>query len=124
MTTKHEIGKLEKSLGYLAWNLSFGAVLDVFDENTANEKEEPVESIKANSDQWANSSTLRRHIFNRAKDFWCLRAGLDHTWFPLSEDAVVRMYMRIRKRSADEVEAFRKEIHDAKFSGSLFDNQE
>ena len=96
-----------KSMEYLDWKPLAACVLEVFMDNQSQEREN---GILASSDVWATNTTLRSKVWKLACSAWCRRTGLDHTYFPLSEDAVARLYFRYRKRNADEIKAFRDEI--------------
>jgi hypothetical protein len=104
------MGRLEKSLSYLTWPQLAGAVLDVF---TENQRREGPAAYKASADIWCLDETLREDIHQRACRFWCARTKLDRTYFPLSVDAVARLYFRFRKRNHDEVCGFKDEIAKA-----------
>lgn len=105
-------GRFEKSFGYLAWHHSAGCVLDVFHENVRLRESNP-SAPKACADSWCVFEDLRRQIHERARVFWCRRTGLGATYFPLSVDAVARLYFRIRKRRTHEIAAFNREIEAA-----------
>lgn len=119
MPNNQQNHRLQKSLRYLSWHLLAGAVLDAF---RANEQQEKTGTdYPASSDAWLMSDVKRRQLFLCVRDSWILRArastgekALDECWFPYSIDAVVRMYHRFRKRSAEEVDAFSLEIDQAR----------
>ncbi len=104
-------GRLEKSLSYLSWQWAAACVLDVFRQN--QERDSAGATILKSSDCWCITEQLRQDIFTRACRFWCNRTGLDHTYFPLSVDAVARLYFKIRKRNTQEIEAFVTEVEQA-----------
>jgi len=106
MATKTK-GQLEKSCEYLRWDHLAYAVLTVFREN---QQSEHATGIKASADVWATNSFRRKCLFDRVKDHWVKRTGLDETYFPYSEDGVARMYFRFRKRNEEEISAFAGEI--------------
>lgn len=107
---KKKLPKLIPSLGYLDGRYLAYAVLRVFREN---EKTANISGFDANADTWASNSTMRQDIFDRARKVWCQTMQEDFTWFPYSEDAVARLYLRLRKRNADEITAWEKELKDA-----------
>lgn len=97
---------------YLEGTYSEAAVLDVYKEN--KRRDETGESqTKASADAWTDNDRLRREQHERACRYWCFYTGLDHTYFPLSTDAVARLYMRYRKRKADEIEEKEKQIAES-----------
>lgn len=110
-------GRFGKSMEYLAWYYSAGALLDVYHDNQRREKEG--NGIKASADLWAINERLRADVHERACRFWSIRTGLNHTYFPLSVDAAARLYFRIRKRQQSEVEAFDAEVEEACRLGKL-----
>ena len=77
-------------------------VLAVFNQNVLRESS-PEKRYKAHADIWCINAGLREDIFVRARRFWCEATKFDPTEFPLSVDAVARIYFRIRKRNAGEV---------------------
>jgi hypothetical protein len=86
------------------------AVLDVFKENQARE----AASIKASADTWGLHSARRHELVERVSAKWCRICGKDSSWFPYSEDAIVKAYFSFRKRNAAEIEAFHREIEAAR----------
>lgn len=112
ITQQHEAGQLERSLDYLKWHWSAGAVLQVFQENAQRHEKGKI-PFKASADVWCINEALRQDIHQRACQAWCQLTGLDATWFPLSMDAVARLYFRFRKRLKIEVETFDEEIRQA-----------
>ncbi len=113
------MGRLEKSLAHLAWWHSAGCVLDVFRDNQRREQEGK-SSHEASADAWCIFDGLRRDVWERARKFWCERSGEDATCFPLSVDAVAKLYFRFRKRSPQEVCDFQAEIEAKAGAPPLF----
>ena len=101
-----------RSFKYLEPCYAVACILDVFHENQRLDREGK-STVTAASDCWIDNDRLRRDVFDRACRFWCYRTGLNHTYFPLSVDAVARLYHRIRKRRAEEVENFEANIEEA-----------
>jgi hypothetical protein len=120
-------GRFEKSFQYLSWYYSAGAVLNVFHENERRFRAGECR-FKACADIWCINDDLREDCNERARRHWCRLTKLDDTYYPLSIDAVARLYFRIRKRRKEEIEAFDREIRDAieedADSPSLFDGIE
>lgn len=108
-------GGLRAWCKFLGWQYLAGAVLDVYAENIMNEEED---WRKGSADAWSWSTPLRQELLRRTREKWCERSELDPTWFPYSQDAVVKMWLRFRKRSPAEVAEFRREI-EAACAGSL-----
>lgn len=108
------MANFENGFDYLNWRHLAGAVLDVFHENQMNE--ENPGAIKASADIWCSNEELRQQMWKKAQHYWCVRSGYNRwpdgfTYFPLSVDAVVRMYFRIRKRKQEEVDGFDREVN-------------
>lgn len=101
-------GALERSCYHLSWHHIFGAVLYVFQDNQRRESNPG--AFEAKSDDWAINSVLRDELYQRVRQRWCFLAGHNHTYFPYSVDGVARMYFRLRKRNAEEIEGFASEI--------------
>jgi hypothetical protein len=97
---------------YLAWQWLVGAVLAVFHENEARYEDKSC-ATKASADTWCILHDLREDICQRTCRHWCRLTGWDRTRFPYNVDAVVSLYMRIRKRSLSDIEAFDHEVAEA-----------
>lgn len=65
---------------------------------------------EANADLWGINSVYRGHLYANVAREWTALTGIDHREFPFTEDAVVKMYFRFRKRSAAEVAAWDQEL--------------
>jgi hypothetical protein len=104
-------GRLEKSLAYMSWKYVAAAILAVFRGNQAREKEKG--AFKASADVWMSVDGLRQRNFEACRRHWCDLTKLDVTYFPLSVDAVARLYFKVRKRNPDEVAAFEAEVQRA-----------
>jgi hypothetical protein len=105
-------GQFEASAKYLHWSYFALAVLDVYEENERKHREGHT-AIKHNADDWMLVDDLRAILFNEVKAAWCHLADEPPGRFPWSVDGVTRLYMRFRKRSTEEVIAFRREIVEA-----------
>jgi hypothetical protein len=101
----------DRTLKYLEWFYAAGCVLDVYREN--QQRDTVGTTISSRSEAWTDNDRLRYDLHERACKFWCARTGLDHTYFPLSIDAVARLYLRLRKRNAAESERFEAKIEEA-----------
>ncbi len=99
---------LSVSMKYLDWSYSCGCVFQVIEENKAAGK---LGNWKPDADTWAWYSEARSQIFVRARRAWCLLTLKDESYFPLSEDAVARLYFRYRKRNDGEVSSFKRQIN-------------
>ena len=108
----HDGTRLAASLGYLAWQYLAGAVMEVFRENQALEDRDR-KRTPANSEDWTVCDQMRQDLWVRARACWCARTGIRSQHFPYSRDAVVKIYLRYRKRSSLEVAAFEAEIRRA-----------
>lgn len=104
---------LSRSLDYLAWPYAFAAILEVFRQNQRAFAASPATAMKASADLWCTNSVLRTDVWQRMQQSWCRLTSLDLTWFPYSEDGAARLYFRVRKRSAAEVDAFEAEARQA-----------
>ena len=105
---------LRKSLGYLRWQPLFGAVLDAFIANQSTKH-----PLSASSDGWYTVDKFRILLHDSVREHWVRRTGLAGEDFPLSVDAVARLYMKVRKRNSDEIAAYLEEVEQR--SVSLFD---
>ncbi len=116
--------RTDPAFKYLDWYYSAGAVLDVYRENQKRAKDDP-STIAACSESWTYNDRLRQEIHQRACTFWCVRTGLDHTYFPLSVDAVSRLYLRYRKRTVAESKRVEVKIEEAcKRAGKIVEQAE
>lgn len=93
------------SMRYLDWGFAAGAVLRVIQDHKTNPAR-----WKADADTWANYSEGRQEVFEAARQQWVALSGYDVSYFPLSVDAVARLYFRFRKRNDQELAAFAVEI--------------
>lgn len=102
---EREQGNMEKWCNYLQWSYIAKAVLIVYKDNKIGG-----EGISPQSDLWIANSVLRQSIYKRTIKEWCILTSLEWTDFPYSEDGVIKIYMRYRKRSASELEGYANEL--------------
>lgn len=74
------------------------AVLAVYSEN--GQRPEPPSRA---AEDWTISSSHRRDLWLRSSWAWERQTNIAHHLFPLSEDAVCRLYLQFRKRGGDNV---------------------
>lgn len=98
---------LVSTLGYLDAKYVAAAVLEVFDENV---NYEPISGFAADSPWWVLNGDQRADLFKRARMAWCRLARKDFTWFPYSEDYVVRLYVRFGSAKHAVRKIWRREV--------------
>lgn len=97
---------MEKWCDHLRWDYIALAVLRVYLKN----QDDSPNGIGPKSDQWVMHSKLRANITSRVMEEWCSITNLEWTRFPYSEDGVIQIYMRYRKRSKEEVREYQSEL--------------
>jgi hypothetical protein len=107
------VKKIVPTLWYLRGDFLALAVLKVY---RYNEKVAVISGFHPNDETWATNSLQRKDIYDRTREEWGRLAGKDFTWFPYSEDAVARLYLRLTKRTADDLKAWEKELNAANSS--------
>lgn len=106
--------KLLDTLQYLSADNIASAVLAIAKENRLDGG--VFNGFPVAAEEWWTHSKLRRDLFERIQFAWCRVTKKDFTWFPYSEDYVIKLYMRLsragpktRKRWISELE----EAHNA-----------
>jgi hypothetical protein len=104
-------GRLGKSCDYLSWRYLAKAVLQIKEDIDAGKVLGP----KGDADSWVLCSILRAELHNRVRERWASLVNEDNpkrdmTWWPYSEDAVARLFLRIRKRNDTEIAGFVREV--------------
>lgn len=98
------------TLWYLRGEFLALAVLRVY---RYNEHAAPISGFTADDETWATNAAQRKDLLDRTRQEWCRIAGKDFTWFPYTEDAVARFYLRFQKRTDAELKKWEKELHEA-----------
>lgn len=99
--------RIGPTLDYAAPRWAAAAVLEVFREN---QKTKVFSGFKATSPQWCRNAEMRADLWKRTRFAWCRLAGKDFTWFPFSEDFVVRLYARFSRALPATRRAWRAEV--------------
>jgi hypothetical protein len=99
--------KLIPTLAYTRGEFLALAVLHVY---TANATQTVISGFTETDQCWIVNSVLRADLHTRARLQWSKMTGRDFTWFPFSEDAVVRLYARYQKRTTDELASWEREL--------------
>lgn len=68
---------------------------------------------KAQSDVWIWHSEQRGVLVRMVRREWCDATGLDETWWPYSDDAVIRLHLKLRKRVTDSLNDWAKELGES-----------
>lgn len=102
--------KIVPTLWYLRGDFLALAVLRVY---RYNEKYETISGFGPNDETWTTNSAQRKDLYERTRQEWGRLAAKDFTWFPYSEDAVARLYLRYQKRSGDELKKWERELEKA-----------
>ena len=82
----------------------------VLDFITRNVTEKTLSGFKATDAAWLISQDLRAYMFEEVRKAWCQKVQRDYTWFPYSEDFVVRIYNRYCGWSAKDIKVLKKDI--------------
>lgn len=99
--------KMGPTLDYAAPRYAAAAVLEVFREN---QKTRVFSGFKSTSPWWCRNSEMRADLLKRTRLAWCRIVHKDFTWFPFSEDFVVRLYARVSRALPSSRRAWRAEV--------------
>jgi hypothetical protein len=102
------MGNMEKWCRHLHWAYIAQAVLLTLKENRQGKH-----NLHPQSDIWVTNSVLRADIYKRTIENWCTVTEMAFTDFGFSEDGVIKIYQRLRKRKESELKEYQEEINRA-----------
>jgi hypothetical protein len=98
----------ERFCKHMHWAYLAKAVHFVYRENSTGRM-----GLSPTTDDWCIKTAPRKDIMERVVRHWERMTRESAFNFPFSEDAVFSLYMRLRKRSAEEVAAYEAEVDAA-----------